>query len=335
MSVNILDSKIAGKLVKTEDTVSNNSRTKIKKGKAKNSDLPSGALEQGQWRTSFLPSLMYWVGNSDYGWFVPENELESALEHIFNAVYGSRQGPSDFCPDGLGFHLVCQRIQEWRAGFGSTAVSILMAYFASTPECKTQEAREEYAEDQLQDCRFVYEDPDNEEQPGAFLSEYILRIFASHLSAISGRVRVDELVEFGKPGYLTALTLAAAAAERALILVQSRLLIDSDPSNSGGKNHKILQTLNEATNKMSHTGTAFSSGNWETDTLAYMDSIKDLPNSRIQDILTRAEEYMKHPRHNHRSAAEDSSGSSHSIAPANKRAHLRICKFLSSFLFTC
>lgn len=86
-----------------------------------------------------------------------------------------------------------------------------MAYFASTPEYKTQEAREEYAEDQLQDCRFVYEDPDNEEQPGAFLSEYILRIFASHLSAISGRVRVDELVEFGKPGYLTALALAAAA----------------------------------------------------------------------------------------------------------------------------
>ncbi|KAG1889157.1 hypothetical protein F4604DRAFT_1673857 [Suillus subluteus] len=267
MSVDISDSKIAGKLVKTEDTISDNPRTKIKKGKAKNSDLPSGALEQGQWRTSFLPSLMYWVGNSDYGWSIPENELESALEHIFNAV-----------------------IHEWRAAFGSTAVSVLMAYFTSTPKYKTQEAREEYAEDQLQDCRFVYEDPDNEEQPGAFLSEYILRIFASHLSAISGKVRVDELVEFGKPGYLTALALAAAAAERALILVQSHLLIDSDPSSSVGKNHKILQTLNEATNKMSHTGTAFSSGNWETDTLAYMDSIKDLPHSRIQDILTRAEE---------------------------------------------
>ncbi|KAG2029185.1 hypothetical protein BDR03DRAFT_1018773 [Suillus americanus] len=259
MSVDISDSKIAGKLVKTEDTVSDNPRTKIKKGKAKNLDLPSGALEQGQWRTGFLPSLMYWVGNSDYGWSVPENELESALEHIFNAMYGSRRGPSNFCPDGLGCYLVCQRIHEWCAGFGSTAVSILMAYFASTPEYKTQEACEEYAEDQLQDCRFVYEDPDNEEQPGAFLSEYILCIFTSHLSAISGRVRVDELVEFRKPGYLTTLTLAAAAAERALILVQSRLLIDSDPSNSGGKNHKILQTLNEATNKMSHTGTAFSS----------------------------------------------------------------------------
>ncbi|KAG1727627.1 hypothetical protein EDB19DRAFT_1833050 [Suillus lakei] len=305
MSVDISDLKIAGSLIKTEDTISDNPRTKIKKGKAKNSDLPSGALEQGQWRTTFLPSLMYWVGNSDYGWSIPENELENTLEYIFNAVCSF------------------------------THPSVLMAFFASTPEYKTQEAREEYAEDQLQDCHFVYEDPENEDQPGAFLSEYILRIFASHLSAVSGKVRVDELVEFGKPGYLTALALAAAAAERALILVQSCLLIDSDPSDSGGKNHKILQTLNKAMNKMSHTGTAFSSGNWETDTLAYMDSIKDLPHSRIQEILTRAEEYMKHPRHNRRSAAEDSSGSSLSITPANKRARLHICNFLFYFIFTC
>ncbi|KAG1801894.1 uncharacterized protein BJ212DRAFT_1304949 [Suillus subaureus] len=91
-----------------------------------------------------------------------------------------------------------------------------MAYFASTPKYKTQEAHEEYAEDQLQDCHFVYEDPDNEEQPGAFLSEYILHILTSHLSTISGRVRVDELVEFGKPGYLTAPALAATAASQAL-----------------------------------------------------------------------------------------------------------------------
>jgi hypothetical protein len=113
------------------------------------------------------------------------------------------------------------------------------------------------------------------------------------------------------------------------------LLIDSDPSGSGGKNHKILQTLNEVMNKMSHTGTAFSSGNWEMDTLAYMDSIKDLLHSHIQEILTHAKEYMKHPHHNCCSAAGDSSGSSHSIAPSNKCIHLCICNFSFSFHFTC
>ncbi|KAG1801895.1 uncharacterized protein BJ212DRAFT_1487518 [Suillus subaureus] len=39
MSVDISDSKIASKLVKTEDTISHNPRTKIKKGQAKNADL--------------------------------------------------------------------------------------------------------------------------------------------------------------------------------------------------------------------------------------------------------------------------------------------------------
>ncbi|KAG0700193.1 hypothetical protein DFH29DRAFT_1001283 [Suillus ampliporus] len=241
---------------------------------------------------------MYWIGNSDYGWTVPETELESVLEHIYYTVYPHRLGGCDFDVEELAFQLVSQRVHEWRASFGSTANSVLIAFFASTPEYKTQEAREEYAEEQLEECRFVYEDPDNEEQPGAFLSEYILRIFASHLTAIAGQVRVDSLVEFGKPGYQTALALSAVAAERALILVKNCLLVDSNPSDNSGKNHKIIQTLNEATNKMSHTGTAFSSGNWETDTMAYMDSIKDLPYERIQEILARAEEYMKHPRNN-------------------------------------
>lgn len=86
-----------------------------------------------------------------------------------------------------------------------------MAFFASTPEYQAQDARKEFAEYQLQDCNFIYEDPDNEEQPGAFLSEFVLRVFAAHLSAIAGRVRVDALVEFGKPGYLTALALTAVA----------------------------------------------------------------------------------------------------------------------------
>ncbi|KAG2029451.1 hypothetical protein BDR03DRAFT_880725, partial [Suillus americanus] len=61
-----------------------------------------------------------------------------------------------------------QRIHEWQAAFGSTAVGVLMAFFASTLEYQAQEARKEYAEYQLQDCHFIYEDPNNEEQPGAF-----------------------------------------------------------------------------------------------------------------------------------------------------------------------
>ncbi|KAG2126211.1 hypothetical protein DEU56DRAFT_743133 [Suillus clintonianus] len=319
--------------VETDVVATENSRAKIKKGKGKNEDLPNGVLENGLWRTRFLPCLMFWIGNSDFGWTVPETEPESVLEQIYYAVYPHRLGGCDFdsslvtATDSLT-QQVSQRIHEWRASFGSTANTVLIAFFVSTPEYKTQEARDEYAEEQLEECRFVYEDPENEEQPGAFLSEYILRIFASHLTAITGQVRVDSLVEFGKPGYQTALALSAVAAERALVLVKSHLLVESNPSDNSGKNHKIIQTLNEATNKMSHTGTAFSSGNWETDTMAYMDSIKDLPYERIQEILARAEEYMKHARNNNRrgtTTTDEPYGSSASITPVNKRSRLHIC----------
>ncbi|KAG1733930.1 uncharacterized protein EDB91DRAFT_1057236 [Suillus paluster] len=104
-----------------------------------------------------------------------------------------------------------QRIHEWRTIFGSTAISVLMAFFASVPQYDTQAACAEYAEYQLQDAHFIYKDANNDDQPGAFLLEYILRIFAVHVSAIVGMVRVDALGKIGAPGYQTVLALTAAA----------------------------------------------------------------------------------------------------------------------------
>ncbi|KAG2116275.1 hypothetical protein DEU56DRAFT_172235 [Suillus clintonianus] len=311
MSVDISDKKTV------MNARSENSRGKIKKGKPNNADLPSGIYEH--WRAKFVPCLMYWVGNSDHPWTITEVELGNVLEDIYNAVRSREQGPADFDIDGRAFYVASQKIHEWRAGFGSAAVTVLMTFLTSMPEYNTQAARKEYAEYQLEDLRFIYEDPDNEEQPGAFLSEFILRIFAAHLAAIAGKVRVDALVEFGEPGYQTALALTAAAAERALTLVRDGLVIENVTSDDK-KTYKIMLTLNEATNKMSTTGTAFSCGNWETDTLAYMDSVKALPHSRIQEILTRGEVFMKSTRRKGR----DGSGTSGSTAPANKRARLRI-----------
>jgi hypothetical protein len=46
-----------------------------------------------------------------------------------------------------------------------------------------------------------------------------------------------------------------------------------------------MLTLNQATNKMSNTGTTFSAGNWETDTLAYMEQIEELPFDHMKEIV--------------------------------------------------
>jgi hypothetical protein len=98
-----------------------------------------------------------------------------------------------------------------------------MAFFTSNPEYATQEARSEYAVAQLEDSRFVYEDPDDDERPGAFLSEFLLRIFAVHIGAIHGFQLIDT-VDAGWPGYQTGLALAVAAV-RFFILFQSLVCI--------------------------------------------------------------------------------------------------------------
>jgi hypothetical protein len=108
-------------------------------------------------------------------------------------------------------------------------------------------------------------------------------------------------------------------------LVRDGLLLDDDSGGDGSKkSHKIVPTLNEATNKMSNTGTQFSSGNWETDTLAYMTSVEDLPYSRIQEIILCAEPFMKRPRRRVRASSDVSAGDA-TTAPANPRSRIRIC----------
>ncbi|KAG2047834.1 hypothetical protein BDR06DRAFT_976418 [Suillus hirtellus] len=99
--------------------------------------------------------VMHWVGNNSYPWTIPDEKLSDILEDIFMAVC---KQPGDFRNDdscNLAFNLVCQRLSEWRGNFGSTAITILMAFFASMNKYKTKEASKEYAEYQLEDSCFA------------------------------------------------------------------------------------------------------------------------------------------------------------------------------------
>lgn len=85
-----------------------------------------------------------------------------------------------------------------------------MAFFTSNPDYQTQTACKAFADDQLEDSRFIYENPESEDNPGAFLSEYFLRTFAMHLNAIAGHKKVETL-DCGIMSFDTALALMAAA----------------------------------------------------------------------------------------------------------------------------
>ncbi|KAG2037135.1 hypothetical protein BDR03DRAFT_1011054 [Suillus americanus] len=290
------------KFIKTKNGHAPRTILNLKKEKPKNSHLPS-AVQNLSFCSIFIPTVMHWT---------------FSRIHIFMAVC---KQPGDFRNDdgcNLAFNIVCQRISEWRGNFGSTAIMILMAFFASTDEFKTKEARKDYAEYQLEDSRFVYEDPDNEDSPGAFLLEFILRIFAVQLNATQGRQIID-LLDFGLPGYQTALALTTAAmsfaAKHALILAHDDLIVEDT---SDHRKHKIALTHNQSTNKMSNTGTAFSAGNWETDTLTYMEQIEELPFDCIKEIVERSQAYMKHARRKDESTILDGE------TPINPRTCIRI-----------
>lgn len=112
-------------------------------------------------------------------------------------------------------------------------------------------------------------------------------------------------------------------------MVRDGLLIAND-ADDNKKSHKIVLTLNEATNKMSSTGTQFSSGNWEADTTAYMKSVEQLPYSRIQEIILCAEPFLTLTRRKVRTSSEVSA-SPDPVTFTNPRSHIRICTVNSLF----
>ncbi|KAG2032713.1 hypothetical protein BDR03DRAFT_1014962 [Suillus americanus] len=132
---------------------------------------------------------------------------------------------------------------------------------------------------------------------------------------VSRGSQIIDSLDFGLPGYQTALALTTAAAERALILARDDLIVEDT---SDHRKHKIALTLNQSTNKMSNTGTAFSAGNWETDTLAYMERIEELPFDRIKEIVEQSQAYMKHAHRKDESTILDGE------TPVNPRTHICI-----------
>ncbi|KAG1884780.1 hypothetical protein F4604DRAFT_1574529, partial [Suillus subluteus] len=180
---------------------------RLKKEKPRNSHLPNNAQNSSKWCSKFLPLVMYWIGTSDYPWTIPNEELSDICNDIYLAVYHE---PGSFEVDGYCFNLVCQRILEWMGTFGSTAITVLIMFFSLHEDFKTPEAQKEYAEYQLQDLRFVYENLDNKDSPGAFLSEFILCVFAAHFNTIHGYEKID-LIDTGLSGHQTMLALATAA----------------------------------------------------------------------------------------------------------------------------
>ncbi|KAG0704887.1 hypothetical protein DFH29DRAFT_873367 [Suillus ampliporus] len=259
MSVDISDNKTVMKRIKAKDdsdvATSRAASINLRKVKPRNAHIPDDIVKS--WRVNSFQC-------SCTGWEIPampgpsQRRIFATRFMKYTAVLALKIGQCVTLKLVLtGYELAVQKIHEWKASFGSTAITVLMAFFASKPEYQTQAARKAFADDQLEDSRFIYENPESEDNPGAFLSDCSCRS-----------------VHF--PWCLTTIWFHA-----------------TPPISNSKKNHKIKLTFNESTNRMSHTGTAFSAANWEMDTMAYMETMLELPQERVKEIITRATPFMK------------------------------------------
>jgi hypothetical protein len=49
-----------------------------------------------------------------------------------------------------------QRTYEWRSGFGSTALAVLVSFFDTSKDFETNDQRRTFAENMTKDLRFIY-----------------------------------------------------------------------------------------------------------------------------------------------------------------------------------
>jgi hypothetical protein len=95
MSVGVVETANSNKPIKTEAEQLPQARN-IKKEKPKNAHLLIGARNL-EWRSKFIPTVMYWIGNSNFSWTIPDDTLSNLLHDIYYSVY---KQPGDFEVDG-------------------------------------------------------------------------------------------------------------------------------------------------------------------------------------------------------------------------------------------
>ncbi|KAG6371005.1 hypothetical protein JVT61DRAFT_10725 [Boletus reticuloceps] len=95
-------------------------------------DLPVPSDQR--WSCGIIGTLTLWCGSQPNMWVIPDEVFVAALQDIFNNVYpGIKYRVTTNC----SVHAVAlQRISEWRSGFGSAALALMISYFAKLPDDK-------------------------------------------------------------------------------------------------------------------------------------------------------------------------------------------------------
>lgn len=75
----------------------------------KNSDLPTGAMDNNDWKRLFLPTFLRNLGTRSNCWNIPDSTLISLLQSIWDTVYGVRV-PHTIEAGDIVIALVCDQL---------------------------------------------------------------------------------------------------------------------------------------------------------------------------------------------------------------------------------
>ncbi|KAH9935834.1 hypothetical protein B0H21DRAFT_711525 [Amylocystis lapponica] len=269
-----------------------------KRTKIKMADLPPMALKNDRWRRRFVPTLLRYMGALETPWSVDEDDFRRAVELIWAAVYGTAAIKYDDDLHTVVRAVAMQSVYNWRSSFGSTAITALDAFFKSQKTYKDHGVRAKFAQWALKHHRFVYENAagdDPKTYQGLFHSDFILRTFASHVSAIDGAIDVEGL--FPGPHFdgdtktvclnrpIAAVGLASAAVERSLVLWRYHEVVWKN-GRAAPKNKRVGGgDLTVAGDSYIGRSSAFGTNGWGVESKRFVGAASKLSQKKMDKIF--------------------------------------------------
>ncbi|KAF8120062.1 hypothetical protein EV363DRAFT_1192874, partial [Boletus edulis] len=254
-----------------------------------NADLP--VQVDSRWYRSFVPTATLWCSIQANTWNIPDDELVVALQTIFKAVYPEVK--YRVVTNGSVFSVTSQRLSEWRSGFGSTALLMMIDFFSKLDEDVNIREAANYLGSEY---RFLREDTDSLEQKGLYRSALLLELVARTHLLVTMSEFADipgwdlRAVTAGKNG-AGVIALAAAAGN----IVVEDVLANWDANADSRNKIKLPKTTNPLTGRDSSGPYQFSAANWASDTAAYKQSIQKRGAAFIHDTFKAAQALKSTP----------------------------------------
>ncbi|THH27303.1 hypothetical protein EUX98_g6895 [Antrodiella citrinella] len=231
------------------------------------------------WRHTLVPTWISFIGCVPNPFDIPDSLAQSALTEIFNSVFSSHGVSEEISIATAIWHNVDAKTCDYRFAYGNSALSAVFHELVAQG-CNTVEERAKYAEQQLKDNRFIYEDQtgdDPKKWKNAFGHKTILKTLAYHLETIQGALPPSEALSHLIHSSLSdnvaqqlvpdkktllaprgALAMAATAVERAWDLYSKRrmtLEAKSQPNNTSNPASLVAvlpKPIEDTKNKISH-----------------------------------------------------------------------------------